>query len=189
MESAGSSPPRGELKKQLYRLAVGRSDVHRAYATSELLRREVHDLADDLYHPLLHATAISYGRPFAVSRAGSTIGARWARFARPVLLDTHNKLIELRNKFVAHSDPMERTVQIIPPRVALLEGRREHFDRPGIGVRDIAYPVEWFELVSATAADLGARLDAEVERLLQVLYGGMRVPPGAAFPLTFDDEM
>jgi hypothetical protein len=188
MEASRPAAPRGELKKQLYRLAVGRSDVEKAHAASELLRREVRALGDDLYHPLLHAIAISYGRPFAVTRAGNTIGARWERFDNLVFQDTHSKLIELRHKFVAHSDPMERTVEVVPPRVALYAGGREHFVRPGIGVRDIAYPIEWFELVSATAADLGGRLHAEVERLLDELYG-TRVLPGAAFPLTFDDDL
>jgi hypothetical protein len=188
MEEPRSSPPRGELKKQLYRLAVGRSDVAKAYAACELLRREIRDIADDLYQPLLQAIAISYGRPFAVSRAGSTIGARWARFDSAQLQETHDKLMELRNKFVAHSDPMERTVQVIPPGVPLYPGGREYFVRAGVSVRDIAYPVEWFGLVSATAADLGARINSEVERLLAELYE-KRVLPGSAFPLTFDDGL
>lgn len=179
---------RGALKRQLYRLAVGRSDVNQAFSACRLMLAEVKDMGDDLYQPLLHSIVISYARPFVMTRAGSTIGPKWGRFDCAILQDTHDRLLELRHKFVAHSDPMKRTINVMPPGVPLYEGGEPQFTKPGLIVRDVWYPMEWFDTVSATVLDLGGRLHAEVERMLHELYGN-RALPSEPFPLTFDDDL
>ncbi len=71
--------------------------------------------------PLLHASAIAYGRPFSDNHPLGALPRRFSTFDDARLVETHDLLLDLRNKFVAHSDQLERRVEVIPPGYRLRE--------------------------------------------------------------------
>ena len=180
-----SDPTRGKRKRELHKLAVARSDIAAALHAAELVVNRVQGLGDDLYMPLFHAAAIAYGRPFTHNRPYGALGGKWERFTDPRLQQTHDTLIRVRDELVAHSDQSRRTVDIIPGGTPLGEGRAA--GRLMLSVATSVFPLQRFQDVAATCADLSSRLNEAVESLLRALFAGQPLP-ATEFPLTFDDD-
>jgi hypothetical protein len=179
--------PRSARKRELCRLVLARSDVNAARHACNLLLKNVGALSDDLYEPLYYAVAISYARPFSANRPLGSLAPRWRRFADSRLQDAHTRLLEARNKSIAHSD--HRRVQIAPPGCPAQVGPvRAQFARTGVFVEHTYYKLDWFKDVRDTCVDLGHRLHQECEALLRELYDGRQLP-AAPFLLTFNDDL
>src|SRR5437773_2561704 len=175
------APTKSSKKRDLHRLAVARSDIAAALEACNLLLANVDHLGHDLYQPLFHAIAISYARPFTANRPLGSLPAKWSRYANPGFQEAHDQLLSVRNQFVAHSDQDERTVQIVPPYVTV-PGANTHYDKVGVGVRTVVFPIENFVVVRDMCLDIGRRIEKAIDPLLDELYKD-KVLPAAMFPL------
>ncbi len=181
------SPTRGDLKTEFRKLALASSDIHDAYSACrhllaitnnpppELPRDKYTEMRHPLYFPLLHAIAVSYAKPFTHNETVGVLKKEWGKFSDPKLQAAHEDLLDARNKIFAHSDALKRQITIHPPGTTpLFRGRPN--DGIGYGIA-----TEWFSIVQIRTFerltyDLCQRLQAEVERLLELLYGGMELP-------------
>lgn len=177
---------RAATKRELYRLVIARSDVKAALETCDLLLKNVTSLSHELYEPLYFAVVISYSRPFTRNEPAGALKPRWRQFTNSALKEAHDRLLEARNKIVAHSD--HRAVKIAPRGYPVPGFKGARFARTGVFVASTYYQVGWFKTVRAVCLDLGRRLDAECKSLLSELYDGRQLPPDA-FLLTFDDDL
>jgi hypothetical protein len=174
-------------KKQLYKLVVARSDIAAAVNACDLFISRVKNVGDDLYFPLLNAIVVCYSRPFSTNRPFGSLPNKWHKFANKKYQALHEKLIDLRDKIIAHSDLEIRKVYIYPKGTFIgKNGQRElKTANLGVAITNTVLPVEVFSDIRATCFDLGLRLNAEVEKQLHSLYGNTSFPPGQ-FELEFD---
>jgi len=175
-----------QKKKELYKLAVARSDVTAALDTCNLLLPRVKSLKDALYFPLLNAIIVCYARPFTQNKPFGPLSKKWQRFSSKRFQETHEVLLTLRDKTIAHSDLKIRKVFVHPSGVPLA---RTGIVTQGLGiaVSNQALPLERIQEVRDLCYDLGYRLNIEAEKMLKSLFGSKHLPP-ESFELTFDDE-
>jgi hypothetical protein len=178
---------RSAKKKELYRLAVARSDIRAAKTTCDLLIQHVEGLGDDLYQPLFHAIVIAYARPFTRNKPLGPLPAEWSKFSNAHFQETHDELIKARHQFIAHSDEEIRKAIIFPPgapvgKTGLKSGG------VSISIRTIAFPTSQFHHIRNLCHDLGSRLDRGVYAILADLYTDRKLP-NKSFQLTFDDSL
>ena len=178
---------RADRKKELYKLAVARSDVTEALRLTEFLIAQVRELSDPIYLPLYHAVVAAYARPFKRSQPLGKLGDNWAAFGNPRNQATHDRLITLRDKVIAHSDAALRPAEIYPP------GSRVPIDGTLVTEASVCLTrplldLDQFPAIRTTCLDLGNRLEKAVNDALADLYDG-RVLPVEAFPLKFDEEL
>jgi hypothetical protein len=83
------------------RLALAISDMRHAAAAARLL-----DKQDDFHarRALETAISVSYARPWLASNRSGKLKAKWLPAAGPDR-DLHNRLLDLRHKTYAHTDP------------------------------------------------------------------------------------
>ena len=185
---AQRSPLRSARKRELYRLIVARSDMLAAMESCDLILGPPElDLSDPKYLPLFHAATVAYARPFSANRPHGPLPARWSRFADASDQHVHDTLIDLRNQFVAHSDQDAREVLIWPPG-SRQPGTGVTLTFPWVSVRNRAYPIAFIRAVRAHCLELGRRINAEIDTLMEELYGN-RVLPVQPFPLVYDEEL
>jgi hypothetical protein len=178
---------RSAKKKELYQLAIARSDITGAMATCDLIIQHVKDLGDKLYQPLFQAMVIAYARPFTRNRPHGRLPAEWSKFAEPHFQEAHEALIRARDKYIAHSDEEIRKVLIFPHGSDLLETGFKAGDI-SLTVRTLGFPLEWFPSIRDLCLDLARRMETRVNSLLTELYAGRKLP-AEAFALTFDEGL
>jgi len=172
-------------KRQFYKIVVARQDIKAALDACKLFLAKVRSIGDDLYFPLLTAIIVCYSRPFSNNKPFGPLAKKWHAFDNAQLAETHKKILQLRDKTIAHSDLEIRKVFIFPK--GTLIGNAGLRSGLGVTVRDIALPLKIFPVIKATCLDLGSRLNLAVEKELQALFGSKELPP-KEFELTFDDE-
>ena len=181
-----SLPSRVDLKKKFYKLAVAQSDIAAAYSACELFIERVDSMSHPLYYPLLVTIVVSYARPFIDNRGFGVLPKQWRDFQNPKYQSAHDLIIKARNEVFAHRDTKVAKVVIVPPGVAF--GGDNPSSKVGFGIKSYWFKPSQVPLFRDTCADLGKRLLAAIEDLLEVLYGGMELP-NARFPLRFDNGL
>jgi hypothetical protein len=176
---------RSAKKKELYQLAIARSDITEAMTTCELIIQHVKDMGDRLYQPLFHAIVVSYARPFTRNRPHGRLPTEWSKFTDPNFQEAHDALIRARDKYIAHSDEEVRQVLIFSPGARIGEIGYRAGDI-SLTVQTMGFPLSWFPPIRDLCLDLGGRMDARVHSLLAELYTGRELP-AEAFPLTVDE--
>jgi len=173
-------------KKEFYKIVVARSDITAALTACDLFLSKVKDLSDDLYFPLLNAIVVCYSRPFTSNKPLGPLSEKWHKFHNETFQKTHETILSLRNKTIAHSDLEIRKVFIYPAGTPIAKtGIKSH--HLGVAISNHALPMERFPEIRATCFDLGYRLNIEAERELRSLFGNKN-PPSRKFELTFDDK-
>lgn len=175
-----------QKKKELYKLAVARSDVTAALDTCDLLLPRVKTLRDTLYFPLQNAIIVCYARPFTQNKPFGPLSNKWQKFSTKRLQETHELLLTLRDKTIAHSDLKIRKVFIHPPGTPLARTGIVT-DNLGLAISNQALPLERIQEVRDLCYDLGYRLNIEAEKMLKFLFGSKHLPP-ESFELIFNDE-
>lgn len=99
---------------------MARSDIEATLRICDLADRFDVEQDDDLYFALHYAVVVSYTRPFSGNDLGSLKG-KWGKFGDPRLDDAHKHLVNVRNKYVAHSDASARPVTIHTPGARLAD--------------------------------------------------------------------
>ncbi len=181
------SQPRSKQKKELYKLAVARSDITGAQKTCRVILERVSGLGDELYPPLFHAAVVSYGRPFVDNKSTGPLSRHWGDFSDARLRQTHTKLIQTRHELVAHSDSTVRALDIVPPGVKVAPGLPPS-QHVGLKIASYYYPQQMFIDTFDTCADLIGRLNSRIDELLSILYDQVDLPD-KLIPLTFDDGL
>jgi len=115
---ARKQPPiRSQLKIELYKLIVARSDIDASRTACKQLIENTFGMGDGLYYPLYCAIVICYSRPFTQNKPYGAIGNRWKKYTNQRFNDIHKKILKARNEIIAHSELQIREASIIPPNV------------------------------------------------------------------------
>jgi hypothetical protein len=85
--------PRSQKKKELYQLAVARSDITAALKTCDLIIQQVKEIGNDLYQPLFHVIVIAYARPFTRNKPFGPLPSEWSKFSDPAFQEMHDDLV------------------------------------------------------------------------------------------------
>lgn len=164
-------PPTIKQRKKLVRLISALSDISDSLHAADLLMAGV---SEDLYQHVFGSMVMAYGRPFFESDGVGRIQCDYPNypdFGDAEMPLRHTRLIDLRNKFLAHSSAEGTRVQIIPPGVENSPGipLKTTFDF-NIGKRtfpDVRY-VEWLRV--APAIFMG-RIHSDIIQLLAESFG------------------
>lgn len=183
-------PKRSQRKKELYKLLIARSDITASLEACKLMLEKVDEIGNKLYYPLYAAIVVCYARPFTENRPYGSLSKRWRKFDSGPMKRTHNKLIQARHQLIAHSDMTTREAMIVPPNVVMGSKDGKNLTSPEIGVLTSMYyfPIDFFKDVYKTTHDLGSRLNTEIDKVVEELYGGMELP-NAAFKIRIDEGL
>ncbi|WP_343726643.1 hypothetical protein [Burkholderia seminalis] len=183
-------PKRSQVKRDLYRLLVARSDLGAANAACKLFLSTVSDLSDPLYQPLFTAIVVCYARPFTHNEPHGALPERWARFEEPAHQQMHNSLLKARHEVVAHSDMAVRKARIVPPGVStgIMNGRPLISESIGTETAFYLFTIPMIQRIPRLVVSLGERIQAEIDRMIGELYDGMELP-NAKFPLRIDEGL
>ena len=171
--------------KELYTLAVARTDMRAALAACEmLLLLPDEEWGADPYWALHQAVVVAYGRPFSDNKPQGKLPARYSRFDDSRGRELHKMLIEERNTAVAHSDLEHKQVLIYAPGT-LHPGTGKPFTAYGTSVRRWGIDRAAFTEIRELIHEVGATIDLDVQQLVMELYEGAKLPPGG-FELTYE---
>lgn len=157
--------------KKLLRLISARCDMH---TTLEAYSHFVSFAGTPAAEHFFFAMVVAYGRPFTDSYKLGPIKCEYPSY--PDYPDAelnlrHQRLIDIRNKFLAHSSVEGTRIMVVPPGVVnpVTEQSFQQFDH-NIGKRTFLEPAysEW--LVEVIFA-FKARLDADVREQLLTEFG------------------
>src|SRR5690349_14572207 len=90
-------------EKKLFRLISAYSDMHDSVQAASLI---LNGAPDDLHEHLFLSMVVAYGRPFTQNAGVGCIKVDYPNypdFGDAEMRDRHSRLIDLRNKFLAHS--------------------------------------------------------------------------------------
>ena len=158
--------------KKLVRLISAVSDMTDSVHAADMLMGGAHE---DLYGHFFLSMVVAYGRPFTENYGVGRIQCDYPAypdFGDSEMPARHTRLIDLRNKFLAHSSVEGTRVQIVPPGVPNPIGvpPKPEFDF-NVGKRtfkDIRY-VEWLRVAPDT---FKTRLHSDIRQLLADSFGG-----------------
>lgn len=160
-------------EKKLIRLISAVSDVDECLTASEAL---IAGAPDPLFNHLFVSMVVSYGRPFTENYGAGRIQNEYPNFPDELdsaedLRQRHNRLIDMRDKFLAHSSVEGTQVIIIPPGVPNPLGipAKPVFDF-NVGKRRFGRVefVEWLRILPLTFQH---KLMADIQELLVALFG------------------
>lgn len=183
-----------EKKKELYRLAVARSDITSAMDSCGLLLGEVGHLTEDVYkafqnkfyEPMLQAIIIAYARPFSRNSPCGRLEPKWAEFNDERLKKIHDIVLTMRDQAVAHSDLAERKVKVMPSGAPIGETGQK-LGGLSLAISKNIYNVAFIREVAKLCKFVGGRIDQEVENLKEELYGSKSLPL-EGYELAFEDD-
>lgn len=106
------------IKKQLYKLAIARSDIGTVLQLCRLCtsiksdrrRNALNKMA--LQDALISSIIASYSRPFSDNQPYGPLQKKWSKFDNPLHRNLHEKIIQFRNKKIAHTDYETRQVYL-----------------------------------------------------------------------------
>jgi hypothetical protein len=161
----------------LLRLVSARLDV--AYSLEAYGILTTLEPGNELLYHVAVSMAVSYGRPFTASNGVGSLFEEYPHF--PDFADEemnlrHHRLIDLRNKFMAHSSCEGTKVLILPPgcknpMTGDVVDRYDHL----VGKRSFG-DVRFYEWLKDVAIELRRRLDADVRKRLAEMYSHVKEP-------------
>jgi hypothetical protein len=164
-----TTPPK--LQKKLVRLISAFSDMLESVQAADLLVRGV---PDELYGHLFLSLVVAYGRPFTENHGVGRIQCYYPRypdFGDGEMPVRHSRLLDLRDKFLAHSSAEGTCVQIIPPGLPNPLGNPSQPTFTfNIGKRTFA-DVQYVDWLRVAPEAFGRRLYSDIDQLLQQAFG------------------
>lgn len=158
----------------LYKLAIAHNDITEALLTTRLFLETVKDIKDKNFLPLQDAIVVAYARPFTRNKPYGPLEKEWGKFSDFGLQRLHELILKTRHSLVAHSDKQYRKVQIIPPGTSPILGIPTNKE-VAITVSSKKISIDMFPRIEALCLDVGGRLDEEMFKLLDKLFGGRRL--------------
>lgn len=129
------------------------------------------------YHLAL-AMAVRYGRPFYQNNGLGNLFLEYPRFpdfADPGMNLRHHRLLDMRNKFMAHSSCEGTKLLILPPGSQLPNGSvAQSFDH-SVGKR-VFKDTRFFDWLKDVICELKGKLDADVRRRLSEIGSVLSAP-------------
>lgn len=157
-----------KASKTLLRLISARCDMAHAIEAHLLFQKHA---AGPLSEHFFCSMVVAYGRPFTENNGLGNIKVEYPQY--PDFNDTemdvrHHRLIDLRNKFLAHSSAEGTRVQIIPPNVEnpVTGIAQSDFDH-NVGKRMFIKP-EYVDWLAQVVHAFKARLDEDVLKQIKV---------------------
>jgi hypothetical protein len=154
-------------RKKLVRLISAFSDMCSSVEAANLLLEGV---PEKFHGHLFLSMVVAYGRPFTENYGVGRIQRDYPNYpdaADSDMRDRHTRLLDLRNKFLAHSSAEGTRIQIVPPGVANPIGTaiQANFSF-NMGKRTFGetYFVEWLRVAPDT---FKKQLYSDIQRLLQ----------------------
>jgi hypothetical protein len=165
-------PATTKQRKKLVRLMSALADMTDSIEAADFL---MGGAPSALYQHFFLSMVVAYGRPFTENYGVGHIECDYPSypdFGDSEMPARHARLIDLRNKFLAHSSAEGTQILIIPPGVANPLGLppKSTFDF-NIGKRtfkDLRY-VDWLRVAPAT---FKSRLHTDISQLLAEAYDG-----------------
>lgn len=158
-------------QKKLVRLVSALSDMLESVQAANLLVRGV---PDDLYGHLFLSMVVAYGRPFTENQGVGRIQCDYPRypdFGDSEMPIRHSRLLDLRNKFLAHSSAEGTRVQIIPPGVPNPLGKPPQQTFTFIMGKRTFADARYIEWLRVAPEAFGRRLYSDIDQLLQQAFG------------------
>lgn len=172
--------PTDALKRELIRLVHARTDIRCAAALAEELLARGDD-GSNLVWGILTGLTVSYARPFTRSDSGLHLGKKWARFPEDTDLQRHHdRLIEYRNRLLAHNDASPHREVEIWPAGHMLDEPVVMEARAAIDLCGIAAMPRLFEYQEE-------RMNEVQRAILNELQARERWPPDREVRLRIDD--
>lgn len=99
----------------LQRLIIAQLDFQAAKESAKAIVNDLKNEQHPLYSSLECATFVSYSRPFIGRRGYPSLPKRYLKFGdgNKKLSDMHEKIIEIRNEFMAHRDNQRNRVLLV----------------------------------------------------------------------------
>lgn len=164
----------------LYKIVVARSDINAAMDACDIMLKEVKDFYEDYKHgkytPILNAIIICYARPFTNNKPFGPLDKIWSVFSDKRHQEIHYDLIRFRHKMIAHSDFNVRKVIVYPKHVAMDHPMKFQSPEVSVAVSFKALSLEYIKEVRVVCFDLGSRLNSEIKKELEELFGDESVP-------------
>jgi len=165
-------PANSKQQKKLVRLISALSDMAWSINAADLI---LAGAPDELREHLFLSMVVAYGRPFTENYGVGRIQCDYPNY--PDFGDTdmplrHARLLDIRNKFTAHSSAEGTRVLIIPPDVPnpLGDAPKGTFDfNVGKRVFRESQFIEWLRIAPTTFKE---RLHADIRQLLAEAFGG-----------------
>jgi hypothetical protein len=157
--------------KKLLRLVSARYDMAHAM---EAYGHYKATLGTPAAEHFFFAMVVAYGRPFFESHGLGQIRCEYPNypdFAEPNMNLRHHRLLDVRNKFLAHSNAEGTRVIIIPPKIVNpLTGIAQSYFDHNVGKRTFLDPryVDWLKDVVYAFKGL---LDVDVRKQLEAEFG------------------
>jgi hypothetical protein len=177
-----------DQQKKLIRLISARADLHIAQEAFYILKAiPTPEQYEMLSQHLFASMVVSYGRPFTENYGVGSIKCDYPNFpdyGDPDLNQIHQRLLDIRHKFLAHSSIEGTKVMIIPPGAPNPANNliRDVFDHT-VGKRTFFLKIEFIDYLYKGIAALKIKLDEDVRALLNEIYrNGSH--PNSAFELT-----
>ena len=150
-------------QKKLVRLISAFSDMNDSVCAAKLLLNGVHD---EIYSHIFLSMVVAYARPFFKNYGVGRIQCDYPNYPEDCsdteMLQRHSRLLDLRNKFLAHSSAEGTRIEIIPPGIAYPPGTspRPKFDfNMGKRIFSDLRCVEWLCVAPVT---FGKRLHSDI---------------------------
>jgi len=158
--------------KKLLRLVSARCDIN---AALEAYSHFVSHAGSPVAEHFFFAMVVAYGRPFTDNYKLGSIKCDYPSYpdyAEDEMNQRHKRLIDIRNKFLAHSSVEGTRIIVIPPNVSnpVTGQSSQEFDH-NIGKRLFLDP-EYSEWLVSVILAFQSRLDVDVRDQLIVEYGG-----------------
>ncbi|WP_312421241.1 hypothetical protein [Anaerospora hongkongensis] len=153
------------IKVQLYKLAVARSDIASAnslcklFIEKRLMHREEANDHYELRDALISAILVSYSRPFTNNHPHGPLQKKWFKFDNKSFNELHRRIIDYRNKQIAHSDFDIRKVYLCP------RGYQDEFLVGGLVISNKPFPIEDIETIRDMCDELRVRFGIEIRTL------------------------
>lgn len=162
---------------KLLRLVSARLDMSRSLEAYAILRTL--EPSDALFYHAAVSMAVSYGRPFFESTGVGTLFVEYPKF--PDFPDAdmnlrHHRMLDLRNKFMAHSSCEGTKVMLLPPGSknpidGSLVDRYDHL----VGKRSFG-DIRFYDWLKDAPFELKSRLDAAVRKRLMEIGSHLKAP-------------
>jgi hypothetical protein len=171
-----------KLTKQLVRLNLARLHFNQAKALTEKIIAELTDPLDLTLSPQIAGVVVTYARSFGENDGIGTLPNLFTNFADTEMKETHDLLINLRNKLYAHRDALDSKLFTYHSSVLVEPYKLQiRFEENGDFACNSHAP-EMYPANLPRVAQLcrlqDERAEAEIKKLLKVTTKGKKYPAG-----------
>ena len=161
-------------EKKLIRFISAYADIKNSIRTGELL---MSGAPDEIFEDIFLSFVLSYGRPFKESQGVGCIICDYPNY--PTFGDSempvrHSRMIDLRDKFLAHSSAEGTRILVTPPNVSPpFGGAISPYYRLDIGKREFG-DVRYVEWLLELPKGFYFQLQTDITSQLQKMFGSGR---------------